>query len=487
MDVVDKIKAVPTGRRAAPDVPGTPVDHQAKQPWRNEHDARPVELEPATATSASSSTRRRRPSRSTNFLDLRREGPLRRHGVPPRHPGLHGPGRRLRARHEAEAHRRADQERGQQRPEERRTTRVAMARTSAPHSATAQFFINAADNAFLELQVARRAQGWGYAVFGKVVEGTEVVDAIEQVKHRQQGRPRRRAARRRDDHTRHRRVLSREGVAAHGARHRRCPLPSDARRRLPEAGARSTSSPTCTSARARPRTFDAWAAHLQHTPADAVFILGDLFEVWVGDDMRRARLRGALRRGAGARPPPRRTSPSWPATATSWSATPCSKRCGVMRLRDPTRARRLRPAGAALARRRAVPRRRRLPALPRASSAVRACSAPCWRCHARWRSAIGRRGAQAERRDRRPKRGDSPTSTPTRRAAGCARAEAPVLVHGHTHAPASHDLGPGLVRHVLSDWDLDGAGSRARGGAALDARPALPGSRPRRPAPAEPW
>jgi hypothetical protein len=34
-----------------------------------------------------------------------------------------------------------------------------------------------------------------------------------------------------------------------------------------------------------PRTFDAWAAHLAHTPADAVFILGDLFEVWVGDDM----------------------------------------------------------------------------------------------------------------------------------------------------------------------------------------------------------
>jgi UDP-2,3-diacylglucosamine hydrolase len=38
--------------------------------------------------------------------------------------------------------------------------------------------------------------------------------------------------------------------------------------------------------------------------------------------------------------------------------------------------------------------------------------------------------------------------------------DAPVLVHGHTHAPASHALGPGLVRHVLSDWHLDGAGTR---------------------------
>ncbi|TMH06292.1 MAG: peptidyl-prolyl cis-trans isomerase [Betaproteobacteria bacterium] len=51
---------------------------------------------------------------------------------------------------------------------------VAMARTSDPHSATAQFFINANDS--------ESASGWGYTVFGKVVGGTEVVDAIERVK-----------------------------------------------------------------------------------------------------------------------------------------------------------------------------------------------------------------------------------------------------------------------------------------------------------------
>ena len=58
---------------------------------------------------------------------------------------------------------------------------LAMARTSAPHSATAQFFINTADNEFLNFK-SESPQGWGYAVFGKVVAGTEVVDTIERVK-----------------------------------------------------------------------------------------------------------------------------------------------------------------------------------------------------------------------------------------------------------------------------------------------------------------
>ncbi len=55
---------------------------------------------------------------------------------------------------------------------------VAMARTSDPHSATAQFFVNVSDNAFLDF-TAENDRGWGYAVFGKVTQGTEVVDAIE--------------------------------------------------------------------------------------------------------------------------------------------------------------------------------------------------------------------------------------------------------------------------------------------------------------------
>ncbi|MDJ0777374.1 MAG: peptidylprolyl isomerase [Gammaproteobacteria bacterium] len=54
---------------------------------------------------------------------------------------------------------------------------LAMARTSDPHSATSQFFINHADNDFLNF-TSESMQGWGYAVFGKVVQGMDVVDAI---------------------------------------------------------------------------------------------------------------------------------------------------------------------------------------------------------------------------------------------------------------------------------------------------------------------
>ena len=58
---------------------------------------------------------------------------------------------------------------------------IAMARTNDPHSATAQFFINVSDNAFLD-HSSPTPQGWGYAVFGEVVEGQDVVDAIKGVK-----------------------------------------------------------------------------------------------------------------------------------------------------------------------------------------------------------------------------------------------------------------------------------------------------------------
>ena len=57
---------------------------------------------------------------------------------------------------------------------------VAMARTMDPHSASAQFFINVADNAFLN-HSGKNVQGWGYAVFGKVTEGQDVVDKIKGV------------------------------------------------------------------------------------------------------------------------------------------------------------------------------------------------------------------------------------------------------------------------------------------------------------------
>jgi peptidyl-prolyl cis-trans isomerase B (cyclophilin B) len=61
------------------------------------------------------------------------------------------------------------------------TGTIAMARTMAPHSASAQFFINVKDNTFLD-HTAPTSQGWGYAVFGKVVEGMDVVNEIKKVR-----------------------------------------------------------------------------------------------------------------------------------------------------------------------------------------------------------------------------------------------------------------------------------------------------------------
>ncbi len=58
---------------------------------------------------------------------------------------------------------------------------VAMARTNEPHSATAQFFVNVVDNGFLD-HTGKNDQGWGYAVFGRVTEGMDVVDNIKAVK-----------------------------------------------------------------------------------------------------------------------------------------------------------------------------------------------------------------------------------------------------------------------------------------------------------------
>ncbi|HEY1397449.1 peptidylprolyl isomerase [Roseateles sp.] len=63
---------------------------------------------------------------------------------------------------------------------------LAMARTNAPHSASAQFFINTVDNDFLNFK-SESPSGWGYAVFGKVVEGQDVVDKIEKVKTSRSG------------------------------------------------------------------------------------------------------------------------------------------------------------------------------------------------------------------------------------------------------------------------------------------------------------
>lgn len=63
---------------------------------------------------------------------------------------------------------------------------IAMARTNAPHSATSQFFINSVDNSFLDFKSESPA-GWGYAVFGQVIQGHDIVDQIGKVKTNRSG------------------------------------------------------------------------------------------------------------------------------------------------------------------------------------------------------------------------------------------------------------------------------------------------------------
>ena len=206
-----------------------------------------------------------------------------------------------------------------------------------------------------------------------------------------------------------------------------------------------------------PRTFDAWASHLRHTRADAVFILGDLFEVWVGDDLAEHGFEAGC------------VEVLSEAAASKAIAFMAGNRdflvgdamlgkIGVIRLRDPTRiaafdTQILVSHGDALClddvayqRYRSVVRR---PGFQRSFLALPLS----------WRRALGRaaRRRSESLRPSRQRRYVDVDATATRGWLQAAKAS--ILIHGHTHAPASHKLTPGLVRHVLSDWDLDGNGA----------------------------
>ena len=203
-----------------------------------------------------------------------------------------------------------------------------------------------------------------------------------------------------------------------------------------------------------PRTFKAWAAHLRHTRADVVFILGDLFEVWVGDDLAEhgfeARCVKALTEAASSK-----AIGFMAGNRDFLVGDAMLEASGVMRLHDPTLivafgTQVLASHGDALClgdvayqRYRSVVRR---PGLQRAFLALPLS----------WRRALGR-VARRRSESLHPIREQRLVDVDADAARGWLNAaEAPVLVHGHTHAPASHALAPGEVRHVLSDWDLDG-------------------------------
>ena len=204
-----------------------------------------------------------------------------------------------------------------------------------------------------------------------------------------------------------------------------------------------------------PRTFAAFAQHLLHTPADAVFLLGDVFEVWVGDDARH-RTFEAICVDALAEASSRRVLGVMVGNRDFLLGSTMLRASGAVGLADPTvlmawGQRVLLSHGDALC----------LDDLPYQAfrSEVRGA---VWQQAFLQRPLADRldlaaqmRGAsEARRRFDGDEAGDVDTGEAVRWMHAMGTAE---LVHGHTHRPGSNTLAPGFKRHVLSDWDLDTA------------------------------
>jgi UDP-2,3-diacylglucosamine hydrolase len=204
---------------------------------------------------------------------------------------------------------------------------------------------------------------------------------------------------------------------------------------------------------ALPRTTAAFERHLLSTTADAVFILGDLFELWVGDDMaQRSFEAGCV---ATMRSASRRLTLAFMVGNRDFLAGPqLLLQAGLMALPDPTvlqafGQRVLLSHGDALCladEPYQVFRREVRSAAWQAGFLARPLAE-------RLQIAAEIRGASRERQ-----RFDGASHADVDAAEALRwmqAAQASVLVHGHTHKPASHDLAPGYCRHVLTDWDLD--------------------------------
>ncbi|MEO8080895.1 MAG: UDP-2,3-diacylglucosamine diphosphatase [Caldimonas sp.] len=204
-----------------------------------------------------------------------------------------------------------------------------------------------------------------------------------------------------------------------------------------------------------PRAFEAWAAHLRQTRADAVFILGDLFELWIGDDIGEqafeSRCVDVLKEAA-----TRRTIAFMPGNRDFLVGDALLEQSGVMRLHDPTvisafGQRLLVSHGDALCLDDVGYQRfRRVVRHPTSKRAFLALPRP-------WRDVAGRAVRRRSGREHGTARATVVDVDAAAVLAWLEGANAPTLVHGHTHAPARHELAPGRSRVVLSDWDLDAA------------------------------
>lgn len=206
-----------------------------------------------------------------------------------------------------------------------------------------------------------------------------------------------------------------------------------------------------------PRTFERWAAYMRSTPASAVIILGDLFEVWVGDDARQSGFEASCAEVLAD------------AAAHRAVAFACGNRdflvggemlrdCGVRALPDPT-------VLIAFGERIMLSHGDALCLDDHEYQAFRAMvRAPEWQRDFLARPLDERQRLARQMRDHseQRKRGMAPAEWIDVDKATAVRwmheAQTPTLIHGHTHRPAREDLAPGYVREVLSDWDCDGAG-----------------------------
>jgi UDP-2,3-diacylglucosamine hydrolase len=210
-----------------------------------------------------------------------------------------------------------------------------------------------------------------------------------------------------------------------------------------------------------PLTFEAWRRHLLHTSADAVFLLGDIFEAWVGDDARASGFEQQCAEALKA------------ASAQRFVAFMAGNRdflvgpalldeCGVRHLSDPTLLQACGHAallthGDALCL--ADTDYQRFRAMVRQ---------PEWQQGFLSRPLAERRAIARQLRDAsQARQADMSTEEWADVDAGAAvgwlkHAGAAQMVHGHTHRPGTGELAPGFIRHVLSDWDLDTPTPRAQ-------------------------
>lgn len=219
----------------------------------------------------------------------------------------------------------------------------------------------------------------------------------------------------------------------------------------------------------RRKTFDGFVGYLRDTPAQAVFILGDLFEVWVGDDARHqgfeAEVVDALQEAA-----TRRTLAFMAGNRDFLVGAAMLRQCGITALPDPTVLR-------ALGERVLLTHGDALcledVAYQRFRAEVRTdhwCTTFLERpLEERRELAAKLRAASTEhQRAQRPENwADVDASAAVQ---WMHEAAAPVMVHGHTHRPASHEMAPGYRREVLTDWELDGEGPPRAGVLRFSAR-----------------